>query len=92
MRLVRYFPVACCALAVGCGTQTIDAAKAEREIADGVERKTATKDVTIDCPDGVELKKGDVFECDLTAAGDVRAQVKVTQVDGDGRLDWELNP
>lgn len=94
MRLARYLSVlVCIALLAGCGGgDEIDADKTEEEIAAGVEKATATEDVKIDCPDDVERKTGDVFECDLTAAGGVKAKVKVTQVDDDGKIRWEVNP
>jgi Domain of unknown function (DUF4333) len=77
----------------GCGGDAkIDASKTEDEIAKGVEEATATEDVKIDCPDDVERKKNDVFECDLSAAGGVKAKVKVTQVDDAGKIHWEVNP
>ena len=86
--------LAVCALAAaGCGGGGgLDVDKAEREIGDKVEQQTATKDVTIDCPDDIEEKKGDVFECDLSAKGGVKATVKVTQVDDEGNVRWEVNP
>lgn len=79
--------------AAGCGGGGgLDVGKAERTIADEVEKQTATQEVKIDCPDDVDQKKGDVFECDLSARGGVKATVKVTQVDDDGNVRWEVNP
>ena len=94
MRFARYFSVIVAVLLLaGCGGGgELDSSKAEEEIAAGVEEKTATEDVRIDCPDDVKQKKDDVFECDLTAAGGVKATVKVTQVDDKGNVHWEVNP
>ena len=94
MRTVRYLPVfLLCALSLAaCGGDKIDATDTEQEIAAGVEKQTATEDVTIKCPDDVERKKNDVFECALTAAGGVKATVEVTQVDDAGAIRWEVNP
>ena len=92
MRPVRYLVVALCTLAVaGCGGDNLDESDTEAEIAAGVERQTATENVKIDCPE-VEKKKDAVFECSLTADGGVKASVKVTQVDDDGGIRWEVNP
>lgn len=94
MRLSRYLTViACVGALAGCGEDDeIDNTRIEREIAAGVEKQTATEDVEIECPDDVEMKKGDVFECGLTAAGGVEARVKVTQTNDEGDVDWEVNP
>jgi hypothetical protein len=93
MRTARYFVVALCAFSIaGCGgDDEIDTDKAESEIAKGVEESTATDDVKVDCPD-VEKEEGAVFECSLTAEGGVKATVKVTQVDDEGKIRWEVNP
>jgi len=94
MRPARYLVAAVCVLApAGCGGGgEIDSGETEAEIAAGVEEATATKDVEIDCPDDVKQEKDVVFECDLSAAGGVKAKVKVTQLDDDGKIHWEVNP
>lgn len=94
MGLARYLSLIGAVLLLGgCGgSSELDASKAEREIAAGVEERTATEGVQIDCPDGVERKKDAVFECELTAEGGLQAKVKVTQVDDEGNLRWEVNP
>ena len=68
----------------------LDTDELEREIAPEVERKTGTEDVKVDCPDDVDEKKGEDFQCDLSAAGGVKAKVDVKQVDDDGNVAWEV--
>ena len=95
MRLALHLGAAASAATVaacGGGDGTIDAPKREREIAADIERRTATKDVTVTCPDHVEEEKGGVFHCDLTATGGLKAKVKVTQMDDDGKIRWEVVP
>lgn len=94
MRSARHFAVIGSVLLLpGCGGgDELDASKVEREIAAGVEERTATEDVQIRCPQGIERKKDEAFECDLTAAGGLQAKVKVTQVDDEGNLEWDVNP
>jgi hypothetical protein len=71
-----------------CGTQQLDTAEAEKTIADRLGQQAGTK-VTINCPDDVEIKKGDTFECTAKARKDT-AKVKVTQLDDEGNVRWEV--
>jgi hypothetical protein len=79
--------VAAVALAA-CGTKQLDTAEAERTIAKRLGDQAGTK-VSIDCPDDVEIKKGDTFNCTAKSKTD-RAKVKVTQLDDDGNVRWEV--
>ncbi|HEX2233837.1 MAG TPA: DUF4333 domain-containing protein [Thermoleophilaceae bacterium] len=72
----------------GCGSQQLDTAEAERTIADRLGKQAGTK-VTINCPDDVEIKKGDTFTCDAKARKDT-AKVKVTQLDDEGNVRWQV--
>ena len=94
MRFARYFSViGCVVLLAGCGGgDDLDAAEKEEEIAQGLAEDYATPDAEVDCPDGIERKKNDVFECSLSAPGGVKAMVTVTQVDEKGTIHWEVNP
>ena len=90
-RLVPFALLAAAALPVaGCGTKTIDTGKAESEIGKGVAQQTGAKGVKVDCPDDVDAKKGDTFDCDLSAAGGQKAKIKVTQQDDKGNVRWTL--
>jgi hypothetical protein len=88
------FPVlaaagACLALAA-CGDDSDsspDSEKVESGLAGDVEEATGTRDVTVACPD--DVAEGDV--CDVTAAGGIRAQVKVTRLEGD-EVEGEVVP
>jgi predicted component of type VI protein secretion system len=83
--------LACAAAAVavaGCGSQQLDTEEAERTIADRLGKQAGTK-VTIDCPDDVEIKKGDTFNCEAKARNDT-AKVKVTQLDDEGNVRWKV--
>ncbi len=70
----------------GCGT--IDADKAESEIEKGIINQTGAQQVSVSCPDDVELKKGDTFKC----VGKVDGQdvpINVEQRDDEGNIRWE---
>lgn len=92
MGRARYFLVAVGAsfALAGCGESTLDTGKIESEIKPEVEDQTGTRDVAVSCPDDVEAEEGAEFECDLTAAGGVKAKVAITQEDDDGNVRWEL--
>ena len=68
----------------GCGGTEIDAGKAEALIKQSI-AGPPPKDV--DCPDGVEAKKGSTFRCSvLYAEGIPTATVTVHIVDDDGHI------
>jgi hypothetical protein len=71
-----------------CGSQQLDTAEAERTIADRLGEQAGTK-VRVECPDDVELKKGDTFNCEAKARRDT-AKVKVTQLDDEGNVRWQV--
>jgi hypothetical protein len=81
MGRARYLVVIAAAAAlVGCGDDSApDLGVIERDLAAGVEEDTGTRDVTVECPE--DLEEGDV--CQVTAAGGVRAEVRVTGLDGE---------
>ena len=71
-------------LFVACGGTEIDAGKAESLIKDNI-GGPAPK--SVDCPDGVEAKKGATFTCKLTYEHGVPpAQVTVHIEDDDGHI------
>jgi hypothetical protein len=80
---------ACLALAAcGNGSESgLDVEKIEGDLAQDVEDATGTRDVTVTC--SADVVEGDL--CDVTAAGGVRAQVRVTRLD-DGEVDGEVVP
>jgi hypothetical protein len=73
-----------------CGTQKLDISDAERTMAKRLGSQQGTS-VKVDCPDDVEIKKGDTFNCRATAPGKRPATVKVTQLDDDGRVRFEVS-
>ena len=81
--------IASAAVALGaCGTQQLDTAEAEKTIGNRLGEQAGTK-VTINCPDDVEIKKGDTFNCQAKARNDT-AKVKVTQLDDEGNVRWRV--
>lgn len=92
-RLVTTLTLAALALAAplaACGTETIDTGKVEDEVVKGIEEQTDAENVTVECPDDVDAKKGDTFECDVSATGSRGAKVTVEQTSDDGHIRWRL--
>lgn len=83
------FAVAGCEGSVSVGNN-LDTDKAEREITKGIEEQTGVKS-TVACPDDVEIKQGDTFECTATPEGGGEpGTVTVTQKDDEGNISWSL--
>lgn len=74
----------------GCGEErrTLEIEPIERGIAHEIERdQPATDVVAVDCPDDVELRKGDVFQCTVRGSRQGEVQIAtVTQADDAGRV------
>lgn len=93
-RAVAAAAVAAAALA-GCGGEErrlLDMGPVERGIAREIERdKPGTDVISVDCPDGVELRRGEIFQCTVQGSrqGEV-AIATVTQVDETGRVRFRV--
>jgi hypothetical protein len=74
-------------LAVGCGTQKLDIEDAEKTIGARLGEQSGGK-VLVDCPNDVEIKRGDTFDCRATAEGRKPASVRVTQLNDEGKVRW----
>jgi Domain of unknown function (DUF4333) len=90
-RLLATCSIGLCAVAVGCGTKKLNIDDAERTMSKRLGLQEGTK-VKVDCPEDVEIKKGDTFNCRATAEGKEPSTVKVTQLDDDGRVRFEVVP
>ena len=75
------------ALAGGCGTEKLDIEDAEKTIGTRLGEQTGAK-VLVDCPNEVEIRRGDTFDCRATAPGRKPATVRVTQLDDEGKVRW----
>lgn len=86
-------PVALGAVAVAAAacSSTINSATLERELASQVaaQQQLPASEVSVDCPDPIDVSEGSVTRCAATLAGEP-AEVDVTQVDGSGTVEWVL--
>jgi hypothetical protein len=80
--------VAAALLAAGCGETVVDNAKTEAAIEHNLERSTGRKVSAVECPSGVEVKKGATFECKVSLVGGKReiATLKILNEDADVAL------
>jgi hypothetical protein len=65
--------------AAGCGSDTVDASKAEQGIENSSLSTSTTQITSASCPDDVKKEKGKTFTCDVKLSGGGTAQVTVTQ-------------
>jgi hypothetical protein len=90
-RLISMLVASAVLLFAGCQqVDRIDTREAEQDIERGLSARTGAKLRSVDCPDEVEARKGDVFTCTATASDGSKVRVKVTQVDDQGGVRWEL--
>ena len=79
----------------GCGGEEkrlLNMGPVERGIERGIERdRPGTDVVSVDCPEGVELRRGEVFQCRVQGARQGEfAIATVTQVDDRGRVRYRV--
>jgi hypothetical protein len=53
-------------LVSGCGETVIDSAKTEGAIEENLEKSVGQKVSSVECPSGVEVKKGATFDCTVS--------------------------
>jgi hypothetical protein len=63
----------------GCGSDNVDASKAEQGIESSPLSTSTTQITSASCPDDVKKEKGKTFTCDVKLSGGGKAQVTVTQ-------------
>jgi hypothetical protein len=74
----------------GCGDKKLDTDKLEGKIKTGIEKQAGVKIKSIDCPSDVKVKKGDTFSCKATTNSGQSANVKVTQQDDKGNVNYQV--
>jgi hypothetical protein len=87
MGRARYLVVTAAAVGlIGCGDDANpDSAEITKELERDVQEQTGTRDVRVIC--GEDVGEGDL--CDVTAAGGLKAQVKITRLE-DGDVQGEV--
>jgi hypothetical protein len=74
----------------GCGDKKLDTGKLEGKIKDGIEKQAGVKIKKVSCPGSVKVKKGNTFNCKATTSTGQTANVKVTQQDSKGNVNYQV--
>ena len=89
--------LAAAALVVGVGLAgcsmsagSLDMAKAQTEIAKGIEEQTGATGVTVTCPESVPIEQGATFNCTANTAAGESATITATQTDDQGNITWKI--
>jgi Domain of unknown function (DUF4333) len=75
----------------GCGSDTVDAGKAEQGIEDSSLTTSTSQITSASCPSDVEKQKGGTFTCDVKLSGG-EAQVTVTQTSDHNTFSYAYKP
>lgn len=73
-----------------CGEKTLDSGSAEEEISQKLEELRNVKPEKVECPDDMKAKKGDKYECTLTAPNGDELPVDLTMTDDEGKFEFEV--
>lgn len=77
--------------ATGCVGRTLDADQLERRLERSLSDRLGVNGVEVDCPDDVPVREGEAFVCIARATGETAGlRIRVTQIDDDGRITWEI--
>ena len=75
----------------GCGSDTVDASKAEQGLENSSLSNSTTQISSASCPD-VKKEKGQTFTCDVKLSGGGKAQVTVTQTSNGNTFSYAYKP
>jgi hypothetical protein len=79
--------VSLAAVLTACGKTTVKAESAEDSVVEVVSKQTGFTPDDVSCPDDVEAKEGNTFDCSFTGPdGPYTANVEIRQVDGEDVL------
>lgn len=76
----------------GCGSDTVDASKAEQGIENSSLSTSSTQITSASCPSDVKKEKGKTFTCDVKLSGGGKAEVTVTQTSNHNTFSYAFKP
>jgi hypothetical protein len=79
-------------VAIGsCVPSTLNMSQLERRLERQLADQLDVDGIEVACPAEVEVAEGETFACEARAPGDPDAiRIRVTQVDDDGNVTWEI--
>jgi Domain of unknown function (DUF4333) len=79
-------------LGAGCGSDTVDASKAEQGLENSSLSTSTTHITSASCPDDVKKEKGKTFTCDVKLSGGGKAKVTTTQTSNHNTFSYAYKP
>jgi hypothetical protein len=76
----------------GCGSDTVDASKAEQGLESSSLSTSTTQITSASCPDDVNKEKGQTFTCEVKLSGGGKANVTVTQTSNHNTFSYAYKP
>lgn len=73
-----------------CVPRTLRTDELEPRLARELVETLDVRGIRVDCPTGVEVRRGGTFACIATAPNGDRLRIVVTQVDDHGSVTWEI--
>jgi hypothetical protein len=90
-RPARAVAVMLLAIGVTACSKTLDTEGLESQLKSQIEEQTDGSFTSVDCPDDVEAKAGETFDCTAEEEeSGATFTIRVTQRDGEGNVDWEV--
>ena len=73
-----------------CVPRTLRTGELEERLSRELVEMLDVRGISVECPGGVEARRGDTFVCVATAPLGERLRIVVTQVDDEGSVTWEI--
>jgi hypothetical protein len=73
-----------------CVPRTLRTDQLERRLTREIVATIDVRELRVECPEGIEVRRGDTFVCEATAPNGDRVRIEVTQVDDEGGVTWEI--
>jgi hypothetical protein len=89
-RAVRVVSLAAIAMLAASCSRSLDVDGLEAELKRQFEHLYRTENLTVTCPDGVDVAAGATFECRAVEPNGATVVITVTQTDDKGQVSWSV--
>lgn len=86
----RLVAVAVLAISMAACTKTLDTDGLESQLKSQFEEQTDSVLASVECPNDVKAEAGGTFECTAEDESGATFTLTITQVNDQGRVDWEV--